>query len=78
MPIPSTPPTPEQLEQPRARLSELMHNLTVELMRRQADLLRAADSSEFAAAILRTADKLAEASVLWAAMSSTIRESWRI
>ena len=74
--IPSTSPTPEQLEQPRARLSELMHDLTVELMHRQADLLRATDAKEFAAAVFRTADKLAAASAEWASMASTIRESW--
>jgi hypothetical protein len=78
MPIPTELPTPEQLELPRAWLSELMHELTVELMHRQADLLRAVDTREFAAAVLRTADRLAEASARWGEMSSTIRESWEL
>ena len=46
MAIARAPPTPEGLEQSRARLSELMHKLTVDLMHLQADLLRAADTSE--------------------------------
>jgi hypothetical protein len=37
-------------------------------------LLRAQDASEFAATVLRTADRLAEANACWAAMSITIRE----
>jgi len=76
MPIPTEVPTPQELELPRARLSGLMHDLTVDLMHHQADLLRAQDASEFAATVFRTADRLAEANARWAAMSSTIRESW--
>ena len=76
MPIPTEVPTPQELELPRMRLSRLMHDLTVDLMHYQEDLLRAQDASEFASTILRTADSLAEANACWTAMSTTIRESW--
>jgi hypothetical protein len=76
MSIPTEVPTPQELELPRTRLSGLIHDLTVDLMHHQADLLRAYDAAEFATTILRTADRLAEANERWAAMSSTIRESW--
>ena len=76
--FPTMLPSPKQLELPRAQLSGIMHDLTIELTHCQGDLLRANNATEFAAAVLRTAEKLAEASAGWAAMSSTIRESWGI
>lgn len=56
------------------QLSEVAADLT----RRQLAIMQAGTAVEFAAVVRATADKLAEQSAGWAAMSSTIRESWSI
>jgi hypothetical protein len=76
--FPSSLPTPQQLELPTARISGLLHDLNVELLKAQSGLLAANNAREFAAVVRMTTDKLSEASAAWTAMSETIRTSWHI
>jgi hypothetical protein len=71
-------PTPQQLELPRLRLAGLAHELTIDLAQCQEALMNSESAATLAAAIRRTADKLAEASAGWASISSTIPETWGI
>jgi hypothetical protein len=74
--FPSRMPTPQQLDLPRAELSLLLHELVTELIQYQSDLMMAQSAPEFAAAVRKTTDKLAEASAGWTQMSTIIREEW--
>jgi hypothetical protein len=81
MPIvqfPSKLPTPQQLELPRAHLSSLAQELAADLMQSQMELVQAKNPSQFAAAIRKTADKLAESAAAWTKLKEIIRESWGI
>jgi hypothetical protein len=76
--FPSKLPTPQQLELPRAHLCSVAQELAAELTRSQMDLVQAKNPSEFAAAIRKTADKLAESAAAWTKLKRIIRESWGI
>jgi hypothetical protein len=62
-------------EAERALLTRLLHDLHADLASSEMELMLAPSGAEFAAAIRRTADKLAEASAGWAAMSNTVCHS---
>jgi hypothetical protein len=76
--FPSKLPTPQQLELPRANLCSLAQELAADLTRSQMDLMQAKNPGEFAAAIRKTADKLAESAAAWTKLKAIIRESWGI
>ncbi|HWG76679.1 MAG TPA: hypothetical protein VN660_07770 [Steroidobacteraceae bacterium] len=76
--FPGALPAPHQLDLPRLRLIELTNSLAAELLGHCNELMKASNAPEFAAVVRKTADHLAEASAGWAAMSSTIRDCWRI
>jgi hypothetical protein len=76
--FPSKLPTPQQLVLPRAQLSELLLELTKEIMQCQEELLKADNAPEFAAAVRKTAEKVGEASAGWSALCDIVRDSWRI
>jgi hypothetical protein len=78
MKFPSTLPSPDQLELACAHLCGLLRDITVELLALQAELMKAGNAGELTAVVHQTADKLAAANKDWAAMSESIRESWRI
>jgi hypothetical protein len=71
-------PTLDQLELPRAQLCLLLSELAKEITKSQLALMASGNAVEFAAAVRKTADKLAVASTGWAEMSVTIRKSWGI
>jgi hypothetical protein len=76
--FPTSLPAPHQLDLPRLRLIELTNSLAAELLAYCNELMNAKNAPEFAAVVRQTEAKLAEASAGWAAMSSTIRQSWNI
>jgi hypothetical protein len=76
--FPSALPAPHQLDLPRLRLIELTNSLAAELLGDCNELMKASNAPEFAAVLRKSGDRLAAASAGWAAMSSTIQESWHI
>jgi len=76
--FPTSLPAPQQLDLPRLKLIELTNNLAAELLGQCNELMKAQSAPEFAAVVRRTEARLAEASAGWSAMSTAIRESWRI
>jgi hypothetical protein len=76
--FPSKLPGPQHLELPRAQLCGLLQELANDVLGHANELRQANNASELAAAVRKTAGKLAEASAGWAAMSNNIREFWGI
>ena len=76
--FPTKPPSPGQLEFPRVQLTEILHELNKELMRRSLELMKANNTPEFADVVRKTLATISEASTVWKAFSDTIRDSWRI
>ena len=71
-------PASHQLELPRAQLTNLLSELSAELMQRQLELIKASNAEEFAMAVHKASAKLNEVGAAWADLSDTIRDGWRI
>jgi hypothetical protein len=76
--FPTKLPSPGQLELPRVQLTEMLHELNKELVRRSLELMKADNAAEFGAVVRKTLATVSEASNVWKAFSDTIRDSWRI
>jgi len=76
--FPSKLPAPHQLELPRAQLCGVLQELANDMLGQANELMHANNASELAAAVRKTAGKVAEASAGWAEMSTKIRELWGI
>jgi hypothetical protein len=65
---------PDQLEQTRAWLAQVLRVTSHALLEQRHDLLSTDTATEFAEVVHSTAEILAEASEKWGALSNTIRE----
>ena len=74
--FPTHTPGPSQLDQPRAKLTELAHNLSMTLLTSTAAIARADTAEDLAAAIAEIHKHLSAAQTGWAGLVDATRH-WR-
>lgn len=76
--FPTSIPSAERLELPRAQLVGLLHALSETLLQNANDLMAAENAPELGAVVHRAAAALDEAARGWASLSATVRDSWGV
>jgi len=77
--LPSTmPASTAELDPARAKLRQLLSDLTRLLMKREFELLHAQEAIEFASTVRTIAGELGAAAATWARISDSIRSNWNI